>query len=63
MTGADDTSAPPPHDPAAVLDEMDARVVDLDRAAAAGGVDLGTDRDDDAPDHVERVPGSPEPPD
>jgi hypothetical protein len=48
---------------ASVLDAMDARIVDLGRAAAAGGVELGDDHAPDAPDHVRRVPGSPEPPD
>lgn len=44
---------------AVLLDEMDARIVDLRQAATIGGVavDVGA-----APDHVQQVPGSPEPP-
>ena len=49
------------HDAAALLDEMDARIVDLGRAAAVGGVTV--EGRTDAPDHVSHVPGSPEPPD
>ena len=37
--------------------------VDSELHMKLGGVELGDDHAPDAPDHVRRVPGSPEPPD
>ena len=57
---ADDAAptALPPQDPAAVVAEMDARIVDVDAAAAAGDA-----ADPTATDRARTVPGAPEPPD